>query len=295
MTDGLVNATREDENSVFIVTSCVNDRKTLPIILQSPSITPRHSRRSGNPEPWPCAKTVTTIMTRLVDRPAFHPDHSCRLDQVGWQKWLWIPAAARMTDGLVNATHEDENSVFIVTSCVNNRKTLPIILQSPSIAPHHSRRSGNPEPWPCAKTVMTIMTRLVDRPTFNPDHSCRLDQVGWQKGLWIPAAAKMTDGLVKATHEDENSVFIVIQSPSPRHPRLGGDPEPWLSSDVVGERGASPAAVHPPRRRRHDGVGGWEGLWIPAAARMTGRLGSHCGESGRDLKTIERPCLLSHE
>ena len=137
MTDGLVKATHEDENSLFIVASCVNDRKTLPNILQSPSIAPRHSRRSGNPEPWPCAKTVMTIMTRLVDRPTFHLDHPCRPDQVEWQKGLWIPAAARMTDGLVKATHEDENSVFIVTSCVNDRKTLSIILQSPSIAPRH--------------------------------------------------------------------------------------------------------------------------------------------------------------
>ena len=35
-------------------------------------------------------------------------------------------------------------------------------------------------------------------------------QVGWEKGLWIPAAARMTDSLVKATREDENCLFIVI-------------------------------------------------------------------------------------
>ena len=36
------------------------------------------------------------------------------------------------------------------------------------------------------------------------------ERVGAQKGFWIPAAARMTDGFVKATREDENSLFIVM-------------------------------------------------------------------------------------
>ena len=31
-----------------------------------------------------------------------------------------------------------------------------------------------------------------------------------QKGSGIPAAARMTDGLVKATREDENSLFMIM-------------------------------------------------------------------------------------
>ncbi len=37
----------------------------------------RHSRRSGNPEPTSCAKTVLSAKTRRVDSPISHLDHSC--------------------------------------------------------------------------------------------------------------------------------------------------------------------------------------------------------------------------
>ena len=43
----------------------------------------RHSRRSGNPEPPSCAKTVLSAKTRRVDSPISHLDHSCR-PASGW-------------------------------------------------------------------------------------------------------------------------------------------------------------------------------------------------------------------
>ena len=57
----------------------------------------RHSRRSGNPEPPSCAKTVGSAKTRRVDSPTSHQSHS-RGPASGWMgERLWIPAAARMT------------------------------------------------------------------------------------------------------------------------------------------------------------------------------------------------------
>ena len=42
-----------------------------------------NSRRSGNPEPPSCAKTVGSAKTRRVDSPISHRDHSCR-PASGW-------------------------------------------------------------------------------------------------------------------------------------------------------------------------------------------------------------------
>ena len=63
------------------------------------------------------------------------------------------------------ARHYYEKAIFILTGGFNH-------------AIRHSRRSGNPEPWSCAKTVMPAWTRRVDRTTSHLDHSCIFAQ-GW--------------------------------------------------------------------------------------------------------------------
>ena len=52
--------------------------------------------------------------------------------------------------------------------------------------PRHSRRSGNPEPIVCENTVEIADTRRAA--------SCVPSQGCCGKGLWIPAAARMTGG-----------------------------------------------------------------------------------------------------
>ena len=54
----------------------------------------------------------------------------------------------------------------------------------------HSRRSGNPEPILCADTLMATGKRQA---WASPGHRSVLKR---QKGLWIPAAARIGEGLV---------------------------------------------------------------------------------------------------
>ena len=63
--------------------------------------------------------------------------------------------------------------------------------------------------------------------------------------------------------------LLPLPSPSlPRHPRRSGDPEPLLSSTRL--KNGGPASAPATRHCCPNRVGALSGLWIPAAARMTG-------------------------
>ena len=124
--------------------------------IQSPSDAPtrsrqrrndRHSHRSGNPEPFRCANTVTPTKKR----PSFSPQ--------------WESRALPMRQH----GHANEETTVILTA---------VGIQSPSDAPtrswqrrndRNSHRSGNPEPFRCANTV----TPTKKRPSFSPQWESR--------------------------------------------------------------------------------------------------------------------------
>ena len=128
---------------------------------------------------------------------------------------------------------------------LRDTKRIPVSCQGQLDPPPHSRR-GQPEAV-LSPTPVILAAAGIQSPDHAPRRLCRLGraegtgrrptwtipadprQVGWERGLWIPAAARMTGD-------------------------LGWERGLWI-----------PAAA------RMTGDLGWErGLWIPAAARMTG-------------------------
>ena len=86
----------------------------------------------------------------------------------------------------------------------------PLMPRAFSLSPRHSRRAGIQNPDHAPRRLCQLRRAGCTgrrRPWTIPADP---HQVGWEKGLWIPAAARMTDSLVKATREDENCLFIVI-------------------------------------------------------------------------------------
>ena len=73
----------------------------------------------------------------------------------------------------------------------------------------HSRRSGNPEPFISKNLVGIRRTPRLSAKGISPVWTTpALSHVfGCGKGLWIPAAARMTDGLPRPRMKDENGLF----------------------------------------------------------------------------------------
>ena len=135
----------------------------------------------------------------------------------------------------------------------------------------HSRRRGNPEPFPSANTVMAAPTRRVDggrASTSFPNH------VGRQPGLCIPASARMTGAGALDCYE--NAIFILMGgfNQAIRHSRRRGNPEPFLPSNLIESAGMVRVERRPVHQARHNcrnRLGAWPGLWIPGATGMMGR------------------------
>ena len=87
-----------------------------------------------------------------------------------------------------------EKAIFILTGGFNQ-------------AIRHSRRSGNPEPPSCAKTVLSAKTRWVDSPMSHLDHSCRPPSGLMGEKALDSRCGENDRGPAKATHEYENGLF----------------------------------------------------------------------------------------
>ena len=110
-----------------------------PVILtavgiQSPFDAPRHSHRSGNPEPFGCPPSFSPQWESRAHLmpPSFSPQ--------------WESRAHLMPPVILTA----------------------VGIQSPFDAPRHSHRSGNPEPFRCANAVMARKIRQVGGQAFPP-------------------------------------------------------------------------------------------------------------------------------
>ena len=102
---------------------------------------------------------------------------------------------------------------------------------------------GRPHPSPLPGGILIVIQ--------SPSHCCR----GGNPALHLlPAAAPV--------------ILPLPSSCRSRHPRRSGDPEPLLSSTRL-ENGV-PAPAPALRHCCPNRVGALSGLWIPAAARMTG-------------------------
>ena len=122
---------------------------------------PRHSRRSGNPEPRQCANTVKPTKTRRERRPGPCPPFPNRT-----QPPVILAAAGIQSPQPPSFSPQRESRALTLRQHGHANEDapgtgagpLPSIPQ-PYPAPRHSRRSGNPEPRQCANTVKPTRTR----------------------------------------------------------------------------------------------------------------------------------------
>jgi hypothetical protein len=112
-----------------------------------------------------------------------HPAFRRCLKQVSAWKGLWIPAAARMTDGLSRPHMSMKMTCF--HSCGSRLDQCVGVAVFASPIPRLAGVQGR------------FMWRGNERGAAIPHPAFRrcLKQVSAWKGLWIPAAARMTDGL----------------------------------------------------------------------------------------------------